>query len=148
MSELRSVGQRKADVLTRLGRNEHGFLATAGTDGRPHLIVAATWWHKEELVLATIAGSRTARNLEATGRARLALGSFDDAVMVDAEVAEVTPAAGSELAAGFEAAQGWNPATEPGGWVFARLRPTRIQAYRGYEESEGRDVMRRGAWLA
>jgi hypothetical protein len=32
--------------------------------------------------------------------------------------------------------------------VFFRLRPTRIQAYRGYGELEGRDVMRGGRWVA
>jgi hypothetical protein len=28
-----------------------------------------------------------------------------------------------------------------------RLRPVRVQAYRGYDELEGRDVMRDGDWL-
>jgi len=31
--------------------------------------------------------------------------------------------------------------------MFFRLRPTRIQVYRGYEEMEGRDVMRRSEWV-
>src|SRR6266568_897546 len=42
---------------------------------------------------------------------------------------------------------GWDP-REMEGWMFYRLRPTRIQAFRGYDEIEGRDVMVRSRWLA
>ena len=42
----------------------------------------------------------------------------------------------------------WDPREVGEGWTFYRLRPTRIQAYRGYDELEGRDVMRGSAWLA
>ncbi len=42
---------------------------------------------------------------------------------------------------------GWDP-REMDGWMFYRLRPTRIQAFRGYDEIEGRDVMVRSRWLA
>jgi len=31
--------------------------------------------------------------------------------------------------------------------MFFRLRPNRIQAFRGYDEIEGRDVMLRSRWL-
>jgi len=54
----------------------------------------------------------------------------------------------SELAAGFAAAVGWDPREVGEGWVFFRLEPARIQAYRGYDELEGRDVMRNSRWLA
>ena len=43
---------------------------------------------------------------------------------------------------------GWDPREVGEGWAFFRLRPSRIQAYRGYEELEGRDVMRNSRWLA
>jgi hypothetical protein len=33
------------------------------------------------------------------------------------------------------------------GWVFFKMRPTRIQAFRGYDEIENRDVMKDGRWL-
>jgi hypothetical protein len=32
-------------------------------------------------------------------------------------------------------------------WIFARMTPLRIQAWREENELEGRDVMRDGAWL-
>ena len=80
---------------------------------------------------------------------RLAFGSSSDVVMVDARVADSEPAGdgASELAQGFAAACGWNPGEEKGDWSFFRLQPRRIQAYRGYEETAGRDVMLRGDWL-
>ncbi|TMF33042.1 MAG: hypothetical protein E6I30_09045 [Chloroflexi bacterium] len=53
----------------------------------------------------------------------------------------------SGSATGFSNAMGWDP-REMDGWMFFRLRPTRIQAFRGYEEIEGRDVMIRSRWLA
>ena len=53
----------------------------------------------------------------------------------------------AELGDGFSAAMGWDP-REMDGWMFFRLRPTRIQAFRGYDEIEGRDAMVRSRWLA
>ena len=41
---------------------------------------------------------------------------------------------------------GWDP-REMDGWMFFRLRPTRIQAFRGYDEIEDRDVMVRSRWV-
>ena len=49
---------------------------------------------------------------------------------------------------GFASAVGWDPREINGDWVFFRLTPARIQAYRGYDELEGRDVMLAGRWLA
>ena len=69
--------------------------------------------------------------------------------MIDADVVESRLVDDSaELAGGFAAAVGWNPREVGKGWIFFRLRPTRIQAYRGYDELEGRDVMRASRWLA
>jgi hypothetical protein len=52
------------------------------------------------------------------------------------------------LAEGFAKGVGWDPREVGDGWVFYRFRPTRIQAYRGYDELDGRDVMRDSRWLA
>jgi hypothetical protein len=101
-------------------------------------------------VIATLGGSRTARNLDESGLARVALGAPDDVVMIDARVADSSPAddPAAALAAGFSAAVGWDPREEPGAWMFFRLAPVAIQAYRGYSEQPGREVMRKGRWLA
>jgi Pyridoxamine 5'-phosphate oxidase len=145
----RSTAERKRDVLAVLERNGDAFLATAGRDGKPHLIAVATWWTGAEIVMATISGTRTARNLTVAAAVRLAFGTSNDVVMVDARVAGSEPAGdgASELAHGFAAACGWNPGEESGDWSFFRLQPLKIQAYRGYEETAGRDVMLRGEWL-
>jgi hypothetical protein len=149
-SHLRTTEGRKADVLAALQRNDHAWLATADRSGRPHLIVASSWWDGERIVIATIGTSRTARNLEATGAGRLAIGSSDDVIMVDVRVADSVPVAEADLAvsAGFVSAVGWDPAEEGPDWRFFRLEPVRIQAYRGYGELRGRTVMRDSRWLA
>jgi hypothetical protein len=149
MTELRTVEQRKVDVLAALELQRDLWLATADPAGRPHLIAASAWWDGSRVVVATRGSSRTAKNLAENGLAKLSLGSPADVVLIDAELDASTPAAeaGAELA-GFKKALGWDPREVGEGWVFYRLRPTRIQAYRGYDELEGRDVMRRSRWLA
>lgn len=148
MSELRTISQRHADVVTALERQGHAWLATASAAGLPHLIAAAVAWDGSTITIATRSGSPTARNLAATRRARLALGSPDDAVVLDVVVVEEADAT-HEAAAGraFTAVMGWDPADLGTDWRYYRLRPRRIQAYRGYGELEGRDVMRDGGWL-
>jgi hypothetical protein len=149
MSDLRPGPTRAADARSILQSNPDGWLATAAPDGKPHLIAVSTCWTGSDVVIATLAGSRTARNLEATPTARLALGAPDDVVMLDLELAatdDVDPAGGG-LTGEFARGVGWSPAEEPGEWRLFTLRPTRIQAFRGYGEQQGRDVLRDGAWL-
>jgi Pyridoxamine 5'-phosphate oxidase len=149
-TQLRNVDQRRADVIAALEQNRDQWLATSSPSGRPHLIAVSTWWDGTHVVFATAGTSRTARNLDATAVGRLALGSPDDVVMIDVRAAEsvrVAEAPG-ELRSGFLAAAGWDPAEEAGDWRFFRLLPTRIQAYRGYGELEGREIMRDGRWLS
>jgi hypothetical protein len=149
MTEGRSVEQRTADTRAALEKQGDLWLATADSSGKPHLIAVSSWWNGTHVIIATTAGSRTARNFDAKGIARLALGSPADAIMIDAAVADRVNAseADAELAAGFSAAVGWDPRDVGGDWVFFRLTPARIQAYRGYDELEGRDVMLTGRWL-
>jgi hypothetical protein len=149
MSDLRSVETRKADVLTALEGQRDLWLATADTTGRPHLIAVSAWWDGTDLVVATTATSRTASNLPAGSQVRLAAGAPNDVIMIDATVIESVAAnQAAEVADGFAIAVGWDPRQVGEGWAFYRLRPTRIQAYRGYDEIEGRDVMRNSRWLA
>jgi len=149
MSELRTVEARKADVLVALERQRDLWLATAGAAGRPHLIAVSAWWDGTDLVVATTATSRTASNLAGGPHVRLAAGAPNDVIMIDARVVESVAAnQAPEVADGFAIAVGWDPRAVGEGWAFYRLRPTRIQAYRGYDELEGRDVMRNSRWLA
>lgn len=149
MSELRSTQQRKADVLAVFERNGDAWLATADRSGGPHLIPVSCWWDGESIVFATRSASSTARNLEAGRPARLAFGAPDDVIVVDTVAVDSRPVgADAAVTDGFAAAVGWDPRGESGDWWLFRLRPTRIQAYRGYGELAGRDVMRASRWLA
>jgi hypothetical protein len=150
MSEGRTVEQRKADTLTVLNRQRDLWLATADTGGKPHLIAVSAWWDGNHVIIATAAASRSARNLDANGIARFALGAPDDVIVIDAAVADRVKVrqADAKLAVGFESAVGWDPRDINDDWIFFRLLPSRIQAYRGYDELEGRDVMLVGRWLA
>ena len=136
-------------MLAALGRQKDIWLASASRSGRPHVIAVSAWWDGERLVVATREASRTARNLAANPVARLALGSPDDATVIDVAAASPRPVAEAEdMADGFAAAVGWDPRTVGEGWVFIPLEPVRIQAYKGYDELEGRDVMKGSRWLA
>jgi nitroimidazol reductase NimA-like FMN-containing flavoprotein (pyridoxamine 5'-phosphate oxidase superfamily) len=149
MSAHRTTEARKKDVLATLGRQKDVWLATADRSGRPHIIAVSAWWDGEQLVVTTRGASRTARNLAANRLARLALGSPDDATLIDVAAGSARPVGEEEeLAEGFKAAVGWDPRTVGEGWVFIALEPVRIQAYKGYDEIEGRDVMKASRWLA
>ena len=149
MSEMRTVAERKADVLAALEAQGDMWLSSAGASGRPHLIAVSAWWDGTDLVVATRVSTRTATNLVSGGVAKLAAGSPADVVMIDARLVEsIAAEKAPEVAAGFSAAVGWDPREEGAGWAFYRLRPTRIQAYRGYGELAGRDVMRNSGWLS
>jgi Pyridoxamine 5'-phosphate oxidase len=148
MSEGRTVAQRKADTLAALNKQRDLWLATADTGGKPHLIAVSAWWDGSHVIIATTAASRSARNLEANGVARLALGSPEDVIVIDAAVADRSKVRDADFATGFTSAVGWDPRDIDGDWIFFRLTPARIQAYRGYDELEGRDVMQLGRWLA
>jgi len=145
---MRDVQTRMADVQAALGRQADIWIASADDAGRPHLIAVSAWWDGVEIVMATTAASRTARNLNQNPSVRLALGTPADAIVIDARVIASMPVGESpEVAAGFAKAVGWDPREAGAGWSFFRFKPTRIQAYRGYDELEDRDVMRGSRWL-
>ena len=49
---------------------------------------------------------------------------------------------------GFTGSKTMTVTLKPGSWRFYHLGPTRIQAYLGYGEVEGKEVMREGRWLS
>jgi pyridoxamine 5'-phosphate oxidase-like protein len=145
---MRNTATRKADVLQVLEKQGRFWLATSDIGGRPHMIGVSGWWDGTELVFTTAGASRTARNMTMNPLVTLASGDPSDAIVIQAQVLEgIAVEDAAELARGFSAAMGWDP-REMDGWMFFRLRPTRIQAFRGYEEIEGRDVMVKSRWLA
>ena len=144
----RDPAQRRADTLARLAADVDVWVATARGDV-PHLIPLSFLWDGARLLLATPDNSVTARNLRATGRARLALGTTRDVVVIEG-TAESLPLAAvpAATADAFAARTGFDPRRSAARMEFIWIRPTRIQAWREENELPGRELMRDGAWLA
>jgi len=144
---LRDTATRKADVLAALEKQGHYWLATASVSGKPHVIAVSGWWDGTDLVVTTLGSSKTARNLAMSQMATLAGGDPSDAIVIQAQMIESADVEkATALAEGFEKAMGWDP-REMEGWMFFRLRPIQIQAFRGYDEIGNRDVMLRSRWV-
>ena len=141
----RDPATRKKDVLAFLEKQGHYWLSTAEVGGRPHVIAVSGLWHDGEMVVTTLGTSKTARNMAMNPLVVVAGGDPSDAIVIQAQVIEAVPVEDAPRLAGeWQAAMGWEPAAD---WVFYRLRPTRIQAFRGYDEIGGRDVMVRSRWV-
>ena len=145
----RTAGQRKRDVLDRLGREEDVWVATADGDGTPCLVPLWFLWDGTAVWLATRLTNPTARNLLAVGRARLAFPSTRDVVLVDGDVEVFTAQDVPERAAGaFARRYGWDPRRDHASYGFLRVLPRTVQAWQGTHELRGRHVMRDGRWTA
>jgi len=124
------------------------WVATASVDGGAHLVPLSLAWVDERMVVAVSAASRTARDLAARGRCRMAVGPTRDVTMVDAVLERTVPVGDDDALADSYAAQSdWDPRGSDG-YVYLVLRPERVQAWREVDEIPGRTLMRDGAWLA
>lgn len=149
MAKPRDRASRKADTLTMLATQAIDvWVATASDAAGPHLVPLSLAWVNEQVVIAVEGSSVTARNLTASGEARLAVGPTRDAVMIDARLEKALDVAADEaLGAAYAAQADWDPRRSTG-YVFLVLRPVRIQAWREANEIPGRTLMRDGRWLA
>jgi hypothetical protein len=140
----RSRSQRQADTQARLRDDVDLWVASADDAGGAYLVPLSFHWDGAALTLATPRASRTAVNLLRAGWARVALGLTRDVVIVEGSVAELPRGADPELEAAFAAAAGFDP---PEGYVYLRITPREIQAWREADELAGRRLMHGGAWL-
>lgn len=146
----RPAERRKKDTLHRLEHDEDVWVATAPADdsGVPFLVPLSFLWDGSTLLLATPAGSPTGRNLRATGRTRLGLGPTRDVVMIEGTVDTVTQ---DELSQDegdrFAARTGFDPRRLTTPYLYFRVHPRRVQAWREADELTGRELMRDGEWL-
>jgi hypothetical protein len=123
------------------------WVATASADGAPYLVPVSLAWVDGCVLIAVEGSSLTARNLAASGHARLAVGPTRDLVMIDAVLeASVDVASDAALGEAYVAQADWDPRPSPG-YVFLTLRPVRMQAWRESNEIAGRTLMRDGTWL-
>jgi len=144
----RSPGQRKHDALNRLDRDIDAWVATAGpANGAPHLVPLSFLWDGTTILIATPADSVTSRNLQATGRARLGVGPTRDLVLIEGTMDAAQAAADipAETGDAFAAKTGFDP-RELTGYLYFRIRPRRVQAWREVNELAGRELMRNGHW--
>ncbi|NGO06810.1 pyridoxamine 5'-phosphate oxidase family protein [Streptomyces sp. HC44] len=143
----RTPKQRKQDTLNRLENDVDTWVSTAG-DGTPYLVPLSFLWDGTSLLLATPAASPTGRNLRATGKARLGIGETRDVILVDGTVETLTP---DELPEGvgdaFATKTGFDPRRLTTAYLYFRIHPQRVQAWREEDELVGRDLMRDGRWL-
>jgi len=144
----RPLEQRKRDTLELLRTETDLWIASVSENGRPHLVPLSHLWDGAALVVAAPRASRTARNLLRSGRARVAVGSTRDVVLVDGAVDAVEIGVDSELEDAHARATGFDPRTLPEEYVYLRLTPETVQAWREENELAGRYLMRGGHWLA
>ncbi|MEU8331984.1 pyridoxamine 5'-phosphate oxidase family protein [Micromonospora sp. NPDC048839] len=143
----RTPQQRKQDTLARLDRDLDAWVASADRDGNAHLVPLSFLWDGVTLTLATTESSPTARNLRASGRVRMSVGTTRDVVLIDGTVetfSRVTVPV--DLADAF-AAKLWDARVGTTPYAYLRVTPRRIQAWREENELAGRDLMRAGQWL-
>lgn len=145
-AQPRSAAQRVADTLEHLRTDVDLWVATADADGIPYLVPLSFLWDGDSILLSTTAASPTARNLVASGRARIALGATRDVVLVDADV-EAHDSVPADVGDAFAAATGFDPRAEPQVYTWFRARPRTVQAWREADELAGRTILRDGDWL-
>jgi hypothetical protein len=147
MPDPRDRQTRKADALAMLQTPAIDvWVASASGEGVPHLVPVSLVWVDECALIAVESSSVTARNVSASGVARLAVGPTRDVVMIDAVLDRTVEVTDDELGAAYVAQADWDPRRSTG-YVFLVLRPVRVQAWREANEIPGRTLMRDGEWL-
>ncbi|WP_372346309.1 pyridoxamine 5'-phosphate oxidase family protein [Streptomyces sp. KL116D] len=144
----RSVAERKRETLDRLTTDRDVWVATGHPEHGPHQVPLWFSWHGRAVWVCTAATSATVRNVRAEPRVRLSLPDTFDVVLLQGR-AECFPDTDvpAEAADAFAAKFGWDPRTEDDSFVYVRVAPTVVRAWRGVAELRGRVIMRDGAWV-
>jgi hypothetical protein len=85
---------------------------------------------------------------DAGGGVWLGIGSTRDVVVVEGAVDTVPAGVEPSLEEAYAAGADWDPRTVEGEYVYLRVRPQTILAWREENELPGRRIMEGGAWLA
>jgi hypothetical protein len=143
----RTSTQRREDTLEALRQGTDVWVASANESGEAHLIPLSYSWDGHRLTVATPLDSVTVRNLTRTGRMRVSMPSTSDVVILEGPIDVIPIDADEALANAHATAAGFDPRQEPNTYVYLRLTPSFIQAWRNVAELKGRTIMRDGAWL-
>jgi hypothetical protein len=134
----RGTAQRVADTLHRLEHDVDAWVATASPEGEPCMVPLSFLWDGRTLLFSTAAGNPTARNLAANGRARVGVGPTRDVVLIECDVQTLTA---GDLRPGEEDAFAGKTGFRPGPrYVYLRMTPLRVQAWREVNELADRDL--------
>jgi hypothetical protein len=139
--------QRRRDTLARLRDDLDLWIASAGDAGEAYLVPLSFHWDGERIIVATPRPSPTARNLTRAGSCRIGVGTTRDVVMIDGTVEMIEMGADPDLEEAHAVGADFDPRPLAEDYVYFRITPTRIQAWREANEIPGRELMRDGAWL-
>jgi hypothetical protein len=145
----RSAAARQQDTLRRLETDIDCWVSTADPQtGTPYLVPLSFLWDGAILLLSTVAASPTSRNLQATGQVRLGIGPTRDVVLIEGTVETLLPAELTvEVGDAFAAKTGFDPRRPSSPYLYFRVTPQRLQAWREVNEIADRDLVRDGVWL-
>ncbi|MDF6021207.1 pyridoxamine 5'-phosphate oxidase family protein [Streptomyces sp. JH34] len=143
----RGPDQRKQDVLDHLEKDEDLWVSTASADGVPCMVPLSFVRDRDTLLLATRRTNPTAVNVTPSGQVRAALGHTRDVVLIEG-TAEIVEGADLPTDSGdaFAEKLGWDPRGRPS-WVYLRITPHTVKAWREVNELAGRELMHAGTWL-
>ncbi|MFB7592262.1 pyridoxamine 5'-phosphate oxidase family protein [Streptomyces sp. NPDC056169] len=144
----RNAAERRRDTLERLGSERDMWVSTAHPDHGPHQVPLWFLWDWQAVWMCTGADSATARNAREEPRVRLALPDTVDVVLLQGEAvcysAQDVP---KDAADAFTGKFGWDPRKEETPYLYLRVAPRTVRAWRGEPELRGRVVMRDGEWM-
>ena len=145
----RTLHQRKQEALQRLEQDIDAWVATADPEsGVPYLVPLSFLWDGRTVLVATPASSPTGRNLQTSGRVRLGIGPTRDVVMIEGTVQAVAATEiTQEVGDAFAAKTGFDPRRLSGPYLYFRIHPQRLQAWREANELKDCELMRDGQWV-
>lgn len=105
-------------------------------------------WDGATLLVATPASSPTSRNLRNTGKVRLGIGPTRDVVLIEGTARSLAAAeVPDEGGDAFAAKTAFDPRELTSPYLYFRIHPQRLQAWREVNELEGCELMRGGHWV-
>ena len=145
---IRSTAQRQQDTRIRLANDIDAWIATADpASGNPTLIPLSYLWDGESLLICTAADSATSRNLIATGKVKVGVGTTRDVVLIDGTIEPITAEnLSDETAVAFANHTEWDPREEADAYTWFRIYPKKINAWRESNELTNRTIMSNAQW--